>query len=122
MCTLAHVQRHAPQTAAGAHEALLSYSSLPAFSYASVVIDGRCQASYAPEQQCSALGMHSAMNIAALAPARSKLTYIAKNSACHSAHKRSTRKLYTPVPSCTGAVLGVETHCAAPLGAALALR
>ena len=49
MSTLAHVQRHAPQTAAGAHEAMLRYSSLPAFSYASVVIDGRCQASDAPE-------------------------------------------------------------------------
>ena len=49
MSTLAHVQRHAPQTAAGAHEAMLSHSSLPAFSYASVVIDGRCQASDAPE-------------------------------------------------------------------------
>ena len=49
MSTLAHVQRHAPQTAAGAHEAMLRYPSLPAFSYASVVIDGRCQASDAPE-------------------------------------------------------------------------
>ena len=56
------------------------------------------------------------MNIAALAPARSKLNDIVKSSA----HKRNA--LYTPLPSCTGAVLGVETHCAAPLGAALALR
>ena len=88
MCTLANVQRHALQTAAGANEAFLSYSSLPAFRYASVVIDGRCQPFDAPEQQCSALGMHWAMNIAALAPARSKLTDIAKSSAYHSAHTR----------------------------------
>ena len=62
--------------------------------------------------------MHWAMNIAALAPARSKLTDIVKSSA----HQRNALKLHTPLPSCTGAVLGVETHCAAPLGAALALR
>ena len=58
------------------------------------------------------------MNIAALAPARSKLTEMVKSSV----HKRNALKLYTPLTSCTGAVLGVETHCAAPLGAALALR